>query len=294
MKLNYIIKENEKYNNLREILKQEFHISDRLLKKLKNNNQIFINNFPVSISSSFKTGDIVSILLDFNETSDNIIPTKMDLSILFEDDAMLIVNKSPYLPVHPSMNHFNDSLSNGIKYYYNSINLNRKIRPVNRLDKNTSGIVIFAKNEYVQESLISQMKSNKFKKNYIALVDGIVEKDKGIINAPISRKENSIIERKVSINGQIAITHFNVLKRYDDYSLVEFLLETGRTHQIRVHSSYLGYPILGDTLYGSSSPYISRQALHAYKIRFIHPITHENLEIIADIPDDIKRLIKQI
>ena len=294
MNLNYMIKENEKYNNLKEILKQEFHISDRLLKKLKNNNQIFINNFPVSINSSFKTNDMISILLDFDETSDNIIPTKMNLNILFEDDAMLIVNKPPYLPVHPSMNHFTDSLSNGIKYYYNSINLNRKIRPVNRLDKDTSGIVIFAKNEYVQESLISQMKSNKFKKKYIALVDGILEKNTGIINAPICRKENSIIERKVSINGQSAVTYFKVLKRYDNYSLVEFLLETGRTHQIRVHSNYLGHAILGDTLYGSSSSLISRQALHAYKISFIHPINHKNLEIIADIPDDIKRLIEQI
>ena len=294
MNLNYMIKENEKYNNLKEIKKQEFHISDRLLKKLKNNNQIFINNFPVSINSSFKTNDMISILLDFDETSDNIIPTKMNLNILFEDDAMLIVNKPPYLPVHPSMNHFTDSLSNGIKYYYNSINLNRKIRPVNRLDKDTSGIVIFAKNEYIQESLISQMKSNKFKKKYIALVDGILEKNTGIINAPICRKENSIIERKVSINGQSAVTYFKVLKRYNNYSLVEFLLETGRTHQIRVHSSYLGHAILGDTLYGSSSSLISRQALHAYKINFIHPINHKNLEIIADIPDDIKKLIEQI
>ena len=294
MNLNYMIKENEKYNNLKKILKQEFHISDRLLKKLKNNNQIFINNFPVSINSSFKTNDMISILLDFDETSDNIIPTKMNLNILFEDDAMLIVNKPPYLPVHPSMNHFTDSLSNGIKYYYNSINLSRKIRPVNRLDKDTSGIVIFAKNEYVQESLISQMKSNKFKKKYIALVDGILEKNTGIINAPICRKENSIIERKVSINGQSAVTYFKVLKRYNNYSLVEFLLETGRTHQIRVHSSYLGHAILGDTLYGSSSSLISRQALHAYKINFIHPINHKNLEIIADIPDDIKKLIEQI
>jgi len=177
----------------------------------------------------------------------------MDLDILYEDDGMLIVNKPPFIPVHPSMEHYEDSLSNGVKYYFNSINLKRKIRPVNRLDKNTSGIVIFAKNEYIQECLVKQMKSGTYEKIYLALVDGIIDKEKQIIDAPIARKEDSIIERCVSSTGYTAITIIELLKSFYDYSLIRCTLKTGRTHQIRVHTSYIGHPILGDDLYGKKS-----------------------------------------
>lgn len=291
MKLEYIIKENDNYSNIKEILKQEFHISDRLLKKLKKSNQIFLNEIPVFINHIIKANDIISVCLDFDETSNNIIPTKINLEILYEDESMLVINKPAGIPVHPSMEHYTDSLSNGVKYYFESINLKRKIRPVNRLDKDTSGIVIFAKNEYIQESLISQMKNNTFKKEYLALVDGILDIKSGTINAPIARKNDSIIEREISSKGQLSVTHYEVVKSYSDYSLVHFILETGRTHQIRVHCKYIGYPILGDTLYGYSSLLINRQALHAYKINFIHPITKKKLEIIAELPNDIKKLI---
>lgn len=135
------------------------------------------------------------------------------------------------------------------------------------------------------------MKNNIFKKEYLALVEGILENVSGIINAPIARKENSIIEREISDNGSTSITHYKVIKEFSSYSLVQFLLETGRTHQIRVHCKYVGHPLLGDTLYGNSSELINRQALHAYKMNFIHPITNQNIEIVVDLPDDIKKLI---
>lgn len=266
----------DNYVNLKELLKSYFNISDRLLLKLKKNNKILVNSKIANINSSIYTGDLVQVLIDFQEDNSNIIPVKMDLDILYEDETMLIINKPAGIPVHPSMDHFTDSLSNGIRYYFDSINLKKKIRPVNRLDKNTSGIVIFAKNEYIQECLVKQMKSGKFKKEYIALCEGKFKKEKGIINAPIARKENSIIERCVKGDGDTAITEYEVLEynETNNYSIVKCNLKTGRTHQIRVHLSYIGHPILGDTLYGNPSELISRQALHAFRVEFIHPITH--------------------
>ena len=290
MKLEYKIKD-KKYENIKQILKEEFHISDRLIIKLKKNKQLYLNNEAISINHKFNIEDILSINLDFYEESENIVPTKMNLNILFEDDGLLILDKPAGIPVHPSMMHYENSLSNGVKYYFNSINLKRKIRPVNRLDKNTSGILIFAKNEYIQECLVKQMKLGLFKKEYIALLEGNIKENKGTINAPIARKKESIIEREISKDGASSVTHYELIKNYDNFCLVKFILETGRTHQIRVHSQYIGHPILGDTLYGNSSNLINRQALHAYKINFVHPITNKKIEIISKPPKDISKLI---
>ena len=291
MKLEYIVNKLTKYANVKQVLKEEFEISDRLIIKLKKTKQIYLNNKPTFINQKLEIGNIISVDLNFEESSDNIVATKMSLNILYEDNALLIINKPPFVPVHPSMDHYEDSLSNGIKYYFNSIGLKRKIRPVNRLDKNTSGIVIFAKNEYVQECLVKQMKSNTFEKEYIALVDGIIDKTKQIVDAPIARKDSSIIERCIAPNGDTAITEIELIKTYDEYSLIKCKLKTGRTHQIRVHTNYISHPILGDDLYGNKSLKINRQALHAYKISFIHPINKKNIKIEAKIPKDIESLI---
>ena len=183
-----------KFYNIKEILKEEFNISDRLLKRLKTNNKIYLNNSPINLNfADLKANDIVSVDLNFDEDYDNIIPVEMNLNIIYEDNYLLIINKPAGVPIHPSCNHFSDSLSNGVKFYFDSIGLKRKIRIVNRLDKDTSGIVIFAKNEYVQEILIRQMKANSFKKEYIAVLDGILSEKEGTISAPIARKDKSII-----------------------------------------------------------------------------------------------------
>lgn len=291
MKLEYIVDNLTKYENVKQVLKEEFLMSDRLIVKLKNSKQIYLNNEHTFVNQQLKIEDKILVDLDFEETSNNIVPTKMNLDILYEDDGLLIVNKPPFMPVHPSMDHFKDSLSNGIKYYFNSIGLKRKIRPVNRLDKNTSGIVIFAKNEYMQECLIKQMKSGSFKKEYLALVNGIIDKEIQVIDAPIARKDDSIIERCVSENGDRAITEIELLKTFDNYSLVKCNLKTGRTHQIRVHLSFIGHPILGDDLYGKKSELINRQALHAYMVSLTHPLTKKIFKIDAGLPKDISDLI---
>ena len=247
---------------------------------------------PVFINYKIQVNDILTIIENSKEDSSNIVPnSNIKLNILYEDDFLLIVDKPSNLPVHPSILHYEDSLSNAVKYHFDKIDLYKKIRPVNRLDKDTSGIVIFAKNEYIQECLVKQMKQNVFKKKYLAVLSGILEKDSGTISAPIARKNNSIIEREIREDGDLAISHFKVLERFNNMTLVEYTLETGRTHQLRVHSKYIGHPIVGDSLYGLQSPLISRQALHAYEVSFVHPINKEKMLIHSNLPDDIKKLV---
>lgn len=297
MKLEYIVTQDNKYFNIKEILKCHFEISERLLAKLKRNQKILLNGKPSYINALVKNNDSILIDLDFEEENENIIASKMDLNVLFEDEAMLILNKPFNCPVHPSILHFEDSLSNGVKYYFNSNKLHKKTRPVNRLDKDTSGIVIFAKNEYIQENLIKQMKTNTFKKEYLSILEGHLETTSGTISAPISRKDGSIIEREINPIGDYAITHYELIKNFtkndQKLSLVKFILETGRTHQIRLHSKYIGHPILGDSLYGRASNLISRQALHAYKVTFIHPVSKKKITIETDLPEDMQNIISK-
>jgi len=313
MVLEYKIIDN-KYKNINQILKQEFKISSRLMNKLIKNKYVYLNNLQIDTRSSVNINDIIKIDLNYKEDNDNIIPTKMNLNILYEDECFLILNKPTGIAVHPSILHYENSLSNGVRFYFDKINLKKKIRPINRLDSDTSGIVIFAKNEYVQERLINQMNEHVFKKEYIAIVSGILAEKKGSINLPICRKENSIIERCVSTNGQTAITDYKVISElnnlpinayfpsniqttYDlttkgkNLSVVKCYLKTGRTHQIRVHFQAIGHPLIGDSLYGVKSDLISRQALHSYSVSFIHPVTKKVINIICDLPDDMKKII---
>lgn len=297
MILRYIKSNSDNYLTIRQVINSEFNISYNLLVKLKKNKKIFLNGINTYIDKNIKDGDEISIIIDFEEDNSNIVPTKMDLSILYEDEALLIIDKPAGIPVHPSILHYDNSLSNGIKYYFDNINLNKKIRPVNRLDRNTSGIVIFAKNEYVHDSLSKQMQNDIFLKDYIAICNGLFEEKTGIIDAPIARKENSIIERCVNPTGAPAITHYKVLKEFEIdgkiFSELLISLETGRTHQIRVHMAYLGHPIIGDSLYGSESILINRQALHAYRVEFIHPISRQKIVITSNIPKDMSDIIKK-
>ena len=297
MILRYVKSDSDNYLTIRQVINSEFNISYNLLVKLKKNKKIFLNGINTYIDKNIKDGDEISIIIDFEEDNSNIVPTKMDLSILYEDEALLIIDKPAGIPVHPSILHYDNSLSNGIKYYFDNIKLNKKIRPVNRLDRNTSGIVIFAKNEYVHDALSKQMQNDIFLKEYITICNGLFEEKTGIIDAPIARKENSIIERCVNPTGAPAITHYKVLKEFEIdgkiFSELLISLETGRTHQIRVHMAYLGHPIIGDSLYGSESILINRQALHAYRVEFIHPISRQKIIITSNIPKDMSDIIKK-
>lgn len=291
MNLSYQIDKDEHYDNVLHVLKEQFLLSDRLITKLKKANKIYLNSLPTYTKKSVTVGDTVSVLIDFEEDNSNIVASNIPLNIIYEDDYLLVLNKPANIAIHPSILHFDNSLSNGVKFYFDKLGLKKKIRIVNRLDRNTSGIVVFAKNEYIQECLIKQMKTNEFKKEYLAIAKGILESKSGTLNFPIARKEGSIIERTVSSDGDSAITHYDVVKEFNNLSLVHIVLETGRTHQIRVHFSHIGHPILGDTLYGSPSELINRQALHSYKLTFIHPVTKKELILESSLPNDIKNII---
>ena len=291
MNLSYQIDKDEHYDNVLHVLKEQFLLSDRLITKLKKANKIYLNSLPTYTKKSVTVGDTVSVLIDFEEDNSNIVASNIPLNIIYEDDYLLVLNKPANIAIHPSILHFDNSLSNGVKFYFDKLGLKKKIRIVNRLDRNTSGIVILAKNEYIQECLIKQMKTNEFKKEYLAIAKGILESKSGTLNFPIARKEGSIIERTVSSDGDSAITHYDVVKEFNNLSLVHIVLGTGRTHQIRVHFSHIGHPILGDTLYGSPSELINRQALHSYKLTFIHPVTKKELILESSLPNDIKNII---
>lgn len=207
--------------------------------------------------------------------------------IAYEDEFLLIIDKPAGMLVHPTVNERGFTLYDYVSNYYTRQGITAGIHPVSRLDRNTSGLVIFAKEPIVQFWLSQQ----QMQKSYLAIVTGNLPADEGIIEAPIARKDGSIIERCVDFeNGKYSKTAYKLLKRVKDKSLVELQLFTGRTHQIRVHMAYIGCPLFNDNLYGTPGPQ-SRHALHAYKIGFIHPVSDVPLEITRELPADLRRLL---
>jgi len=273
-------------------LKNEWDLSERLLRKLKLNKRISCNGEEIWINSLVKPGDVICADISFEEGNEDILAEKQDLDVLYEDNCLLVLNKSGNIVVHPTCQHPFGTLANGVKAYLEEKNIHILTRFVNRLDRETSGVIVFAKNEYTQEALSKQMQKKVFEKEYIALVHGVVSEASGTIDLPIKRAPDSIMLRMTAEDGEEAITHFEVIKRFAEYTVLRLKLETGRTHQIRVHCKAIGHPIVGDGLYSDiKTELIGRQALHAEKIRFVHPITKEKIEIMAKLPEDMEELI---
>jgi len=283
----YIIDEEYSGKSIKEYLTHRLFISHRTLVKLKKGTFILLNDKPVFVTEKLKNGDKLDIIL-MDEESENIIPEAIDLDIVYEDDYMIIINKLPGMPVHPTRGHFTGTVANALVYHYRKSDKNIKIRPINRLDKDTSGLVMFAKNPHIQH--LMSMEGFRLRKKYIAVVEGSIEEDKGIIDLPIKREAYDTIKRIVHEEGQKAITEYEVIKKNEKASLLSIHLITGRTHQIRVHMSHIGHPLYGDRLYGGNADLIKRQALHAEKLVFQHPVNQGNMEITAQLPYDMEAL----
>lgn len=274
------------------ILRGGMKISSRLVKTLKQHGGgILLNNSPARTNDIVHTGDMVSAVIEYNEEI-NYQPEESDISVLFEDPYFLAVDKKAGIPVHPSAGHTTGTLAQMVISHFLKQGLHIKARPINRLDRDTSGIVLFAKNAHIQERLICQMKDNRVVKIYLGIVHGVYDPLEGIIDLPILRKEYSTIERIVDPRGAPSVTRYKTLSIHNDLSLVQFILETGRTHQIRVHTRAMGHPIVGDWLYSDiKTDLIGRQALHSATLAFDHPVTSERIVINAPFPEDMRRVL---
>lgn len=288
----YIIDDDYSKADIKDYLKNKLLISRRTISKLKNTNGILLNGDRVNVNTKLKIGDKLEVILR-EETSDNIYPEFMALDIVFEDEYLIIINKPPGIPVHPSRKHFMGTLANGLMYYLMGKSEDTRIRPINRLDKDTSGLVVFAKNPQVQH-LLSINERFAFQKEYVAVVGGVLYPESGEICANIAREAEGSMKRVVRADGAKAMTHYSVLKSYKDATLVHIKLVTGRTHQIRVHMSHIGHPLLGDELYGGNCDLIHRQALHAYRVEFIHPILNEKKIVVSGLTEDLKNLLNKL
>jgi 23S rRNA pseudouridine1911/1915/1917 synthase len=289
--LSYII--DSQYNNyqLGDYLR-EIGFSRRLIVHLKQTeNGILLNKEWAYVTAILNTGDTLTLNILEAISSEKIVPVKMALDIIYEDEDIIVVNKPANTPIHPSLNNYDNSLANGLIYYYNELNLPFVFRCVNRLDRDTTGLVLLTKNMYSSCILSSMVKNREIHREYLAVVEGKLDSS-GTINVPIARKDDSVIERCVDmIHGQTAITHYNLLEYKNGYSLTSIVLETGRTHQIRVHMKYIGHPLPGDFLYNPNYSHIKRQALHSYKLNFIHPVSKKAMEFTAPLPNDIQILL---
>lgn len=267
-------------------------LSSRLCRKLYKKKQIYVNGKFQRKDLILNKGDKVSIYME--EETENTVPEKMDLDIVYEDFDLLIINKHPNMVVHPTKSHQENTLSNGLAYYFNQNNIRKKIRFVNRLDMDTTGLLIIAKNPFAHQQMALQFEANTVDKKYLTVVDGIVEKDEEYIDCPIGREEEKSIKKMVMEDGQNALSKYTVKERYKENSLLDVQIFTGRSHQIRVHLNHIGHTIIGDSLYGGESPYINRQALHSYYLKFKHPRTKKDIEITSSLPEDMEELIKQL
>jgi 23S rRNA pseudouridine1911/1915/1917 synthase len=292
--LEFNIKEDEVGLKLREYLRSRAKLSGRLIKGAAMDERIFVNGKCARLNYVLKCSDTITFEV-VKEESQNIEPEDIDIEVIYEDTDVIVVNKSPGMVVHPTKSYPSGTLANGLINYFRNKGEKCIVRLVSRLDMDTSGLILVAKNQYSHMALARDMQNENFKKTYIAIVHGNIGKRSGTINLPIYRTEGPDIRRIVDKRGQESITHYEVVESFKEGDVVKVSLETGRTHQIRVHMTNVGHPLFGDSLYGKDEPdYIKRQALHAYKLSFPHPRTGDIVSLESKLPEDMENLIKKL
>lgn len=296
--LTYYISEQDLPSHINGFLKEKGFSSRNLIALKQNPENVRVNGIPSFMNHTLQSGDELTVRIIEEISSEKIPPVKLPLEIVYEDEDLMVVNKPAGMPIHPSMNNYTNSLGNALAWYFQEQGIPFVFRCINRLDRDTSGLTIIAKHA-VSAGILSSMVAAKGEKGitreYLAIVKGCPTPLQGTIDAPLARKSGSILEREVNFDtGERALTHYRVVSTKNGYSLVSLILETGRTHQIRVHMKYLGYPLIGDYLYYPDMERISRQALHAHHLEFHHPITGEFMSFTAPLPEDMQAVLKEI
>ena len=294
----YKISAEENGKTVKEILRYGVGLSLAFTKKLKFlDNGIMLNGEKVTVRKTVTEGDLLFLATEDVQSEGVLTPAPLPLDIVYEDEYIVLPNKSADMPTHPSHNHRGDTLADALAYKYQEEGVPFIFRAISRLDRNTSGLTLIAKDRISASRLSASMKSGDIQKRYIAILDGNLTADEGIIDTYIKREAESIIFRKVCTEddgGDRAITKYKTLAKSDRYTLVLASPITGRTHQIRVHFAHVGASILGDDMYGNASPLIGRHALHALSLEFLHPQTQEKMSLCAPPSDDIAALITEL
>lgn len=285
----YSISEADHGLRIEQFLRRRGYSRQNLTELKKMPDSIQVNGLNCILKKTLSTGDELAVRIRETDSSEKIPAVNIPFRIIYEDEDILVVDKPAGLPMHPSMKNYHYSLANGLVWYYQQQKESFVFRCANRLDRDTSGLTVVAKHMLSANILSGMGYRHEIEREYLAIVRGNVLPPSGTIDAPLSRMEGSIIERKVDFeHGERALTHYRVVEEKNGHSLVSLRLETGRTHQIRIHLKYLGFPLVGDYLYNPDMEYISRQALHSCRLRFVHPITKERMEFRAPLPEDMQ------
>lgn len=292
--IDYIIDEYSAGLRVEQFLRRKRYSGQNLSEIKRMPKSILVNGVHYYMRQELSTGDHLQVRICETQNSEKIPPTKLPLDIIYEDEDLLVLNKPAGMPIHPSLNNYTNSMANALAYYFQSQGKPFIFRCCNRLDRDTSGLTIVSKH-LVSGSILSDMtKYREVHREYLAIARGSVTPSEGTIQAPLGRKEGTIIERTVDWeHGEDAVTHYKVVKEANGHSLVSLRLETGRTHQIRIHMKYLGYPLIGDYLYNPDMEYMTRQALHSHHMEFTHPITGEHMSFTAPLPEDMARVMQE-